>query len=570
MPFQNPGTAVKDLQGLKRQEQAKPTPEKQMKTDSPAPELSRERGLGSALRWISALMLISGLLLCAGSLPLESSLRRLSSLIDDAGPWGPILYGLTYAIATVAMVPGSILTFFAGVSFGLGVGTLTVSIASTAGAALSFLAARRLARNRVSRLLEQRPYLTAIDKALEQGGWKTVALMRLSPAIPFNLQNYLWGLTPVRFLTYTLASWIAMLPGTFLYVYLGYISREAAGAATGEEPLQAARWILQGAGLLATVVATIYVTRLARGQLASLGKFDRPSTPARGIDLKTILLTAAGALILVCGLLSRFQPNLLREAVVDLLGPPRAELTESYSANRGESVVDHSLLDSVLRTHVDPEGWVDYPALAANSGDLDRYIESLGGQELDRLGRDERLALLINAYNAFTLRLVLDHHGRIDSILDIPEAIRWEDPRWKIGGESLSLDEIEHDQIRNHFREARIHFALVCAAAGCPPLRQEAYTGAKLEAQLEEQARLVHSKETWLRFDHQEGLLELSPIYEWYYTDFEAISGSVQAHAARYHAALHQAAGNGRAITVRYLDYPWHWELNGKAKKRPR
>ena len=541
-----------------------------MKTDSPAPELSRERGLGSALRWISALMLISGLLLCAGSLPLESSLRRLSSLIDDAGPWGPILYGLTYAIATVAMVPGSILTFFAGVSFGLGVGTLTVSIASTAGAALSFLAARRLARNRVSRLLEQRPYLTAIDKALEQGGWKTVALMRLSPAIPFNLQNYLWGLTPVRFLTYTLASWIAMLPGTFLYVYLGYISREAAGAATGEEPLQAARWILQGAGLLATVVATIYVTRLARGQLASLGKFDRPSTPARGIDLKTILLAAAGALILVCGLLSRFQPNLLREAVVDLLGPPRAELTESYSANRGESVVDHSLLDSVLRTHVDPEGWVDYPALAANSGDLDRYIESLGGQELDRLGRDERLALLINAYNAFTLRLVLDHHGRIDSILDIPEAIRWEDPRWKIGGESLSLDEIEHDQIRNHFREARIHFALVCAAAGCPPLRQEAYTGAKLEAQLEEQARLVHSKETWLRFDHQEGLLELSPIYEWYYTDFEAISGSVQAHAARYHAALHQAAGNGRAITVRYLDYPLHWELNGKAKKRPR
>lgn len=544
-----------------------------MKTDSPVPELSRERGLkglGSALRWISALMLISGLLLCAGALPLESSLRRLSSFIDGAGPWGPILYGVTYSIATVAMVPGSILTFFAGVSFGLGVGTLTVSIASTAGAALSFLAARRLARKRISRLLEQRPYLTAIDKALEQGGWKTVALMRLSPAIPFNLQNYLWGLTPVRFLTYTLSSWIAMLPGTFLYVYLGYISREAAGAATGEEPLQAARWILQGAGLLATVVATIYVTRLARGQLASLDKFDRPSPPARGIDLRTILLAAAGALLLACGLLSRLQPSLLREALVDLLGPPRAELTESYSANRGESVVDHSLLDSVLRTHVDPEGWVDYPALAANSEELDRYIESLGSQDLDHLGRDERLALLINAYNAFTLRLVLDHHGRIDSILDIPAEIRWENPRWKIGGKSLSLDEIEHDQIRNHFRETRIHFALVCAAAGCPPLRPEAYTGAKLEGQLEEQTRLVHSKETWLRFDHREGLLELSPIYEWYYSDFEKISGSVQAHASRYHAALQQATRSGRDIRVRYLDYPWHWELNGRAEKRPR
>ena len=78
-----------------------------MKTDSPVPELSRERGLkglGSALRWISALMLISGLLLCAGALPLESSLKRLSSFIDGAGPWGPILYGVTYSIATVATI----------------------------------------------------------------------------------------------------------------------------------------------------------------------------------------------------------------------------------------------------------------------------------------------------------------------------------------------------------------------------------------------------------------------------------------------------------------------------------
>ncbi|MCH2580324.1 MAG: hypothetical protein MK133_03895, partial [Planctomycetes bacterium] len=104
-----------------------------MKPDSPVPELSRERGLkglGSALRWISALMLISGLLLCAGALPLESSLRRLSSFIDGAGPWGPILYGVIYSIAPVALVPGSLLTVFAGGSFGLGIGTRTVSLAS--------------------------------------------------------------------------------------------------------------------------------------------------------------------------------------------------------------------------------------------------------------------------------------------------------------------------------------------------------------------------------------------------------------------------------------------------------
>ena len=527
--------------------------------------------LGTTLRWLSALLLIAGFLLCASALPLETWLRRLSSLIEAAGAWGPIIYGLAYSIATVLMVPGSILTFFAGVSFGLGIGTVTVSIGSTVGAALSFFLARRLARRKISSLLENHRYLAAIDKALEQGSWKTVALMRLSPAIPFNLQNYLWGITPVRFLTYVLSSWVAMLPGTFLYVYLGYVSREAAGAAAGEEPLEVAQWILRGAGLLATVIATIYITRLARAQLASLDELEKPvQRVGRGVDLKTILFALAGLLLFSCGLLARFQPNTARQVLIDLFGPPRASLVESFQATEAGPVVDHSLLDQVLKTHVDAEGWVDYPSLAANPEKLDLYITSLGSEKLDSLGRNERLALLINAYNAFTLRLVLEYHGRIESILDIPEQKRWEDPRWSLGGKKLSLDEIEHDRIRNHFREARIHFALVCAAAGCPPLRREAYTGAALERQLQEQARLVHSKSTWLRFDPAKGLLELSPIYEWYYSDFETIAGSALAHASRYHEALEQALKAGDEIRVQYLDLPWHWELNSKAGKRPR
>jgi len=546
-----------------------------MKTDIQAsetpPRQGRFKNPGAVIRWISALMLVAGLLLGASALPLESSIRRLSTLMETAGAWGPSLYALIYAIATVLMIPGSILTFFAGVSLGLGVGTITVSVGSTVGAALAFLLARRLARHRIRKLLEHHPYLAAIDKALEEGGWKTIALMRLSPAIPFNLQNYLWGLTPVRFLAYALSSWIAMLPGTFLYVYLGYISREAAEAATAGEPLETAKWIFQVAGLFATIIATIYIARLARRQLATMTDLDRPEPPLKkGLNARTILLALAGPVILAGGLIVRFEPTILRQAMVDLFGPPRAELNENYSEKTGVSIVDHSLLDSVLKTYVDPEGWVDYPALAKNPGDLDKYIDQLARLSLDELGRDERLALLINAYNAFTLRLILDHHGDIESILDIPEKERWQDRRWKVGGGKWSLDDIEHDQIRNNFRESRIHFALVCAAAGCPPLRPQAYTGEKLERQLEDQARIVHSKETWLRFDPREKTLDLTPIYEWYYSDFEEIAGTVLAHSARYRDDLQRAIEDGATIQVRYLDHPWHWELNSKAKKRPR
>ena len=245
-----------------------------MKTDLPPSESPPGQGLerlGTVVRWSFGLLLAAGLLLAGSFLPLESTLGRLAVFIEEAGAWGPIIYALCYAIATVLMIPGSVLTIFAGASFGLLWGTITVSIGSTAGAALAFLIARLLARRRISKMLEHRPWLGAIDKALDEGGWKTVALMRLSPAIPFNLQNYLWGLTPVGFWTCVLSSWLAMLPGTFLYVYLGDTSREAVGAAVADEPLETTRWIVRAVGLLAPLAVTIYITRLARRQLDELG-----------------------------------------------------------------------------------------------------------------------------------------------------------------------------------------------------------------------------------------------------------------------------------------------------------
>ncbi len=234
-----------------------------MKTVLPHAELPEKQtpgGFRNLSGWVLLLVVAVGLAIAGSTLPLQEPLEQMDDFIAGMGPWAPAIYILAYIAATLLMIPGSLLTPIAGFSFGLVKGTIIVSIGSTAGAALAFLLARYLARRRISRILERHRYLAAIDKALEQGSWKTVALMRLSPAIPFNLQNYLWGLTPVRFSTCVLASWISMLPGTFLYVYLGFIPRKA----TGMDPLE---WILLGGGLVATLVAIIYITRLARRTL---------------------------------------------------------------------------------------------------------------------------------------------------------------------------------------------------------------------------------------------------------------------------------------------------------------
>jgi uncharacterized membrane protein YdjX (TVP38/TMEM64 family) len=132
------------------------------------------------------------------ALPLERAMQALSGWLAGLGWWGPLLYGVLYVGATVLLIPGAVITIAAGALFGLWRGTLLVSLASTTGAALAFLLARSLARERVARLAQHRPMFHAMDQAIGEGGWKVVALLRLSPVIPFNVQNYLYGLTPIR------------------------------------------------------------------------------------------------------------------------------------------------------------------------------------------------------------------------------------------------------------------------------------------------------------------------------------------------------------------------------------
>jgi len=187
---------------------------------------------------------------------------RFAAWVEGLGAVGPLVFILGYAVATVAFIPGSVLTLAAGAIFGVVKGTLLTLAGATLGACAAFLVARYLARSAIERRIANNPRFVAIDRAVGREGFKIVALLRLSPIFPFNLLNYALGLTRVRFLDYFAAS-AAMLPGTLLYVYYGAAAGSLASAVGGRTEKGTGDWIVLGLGLLATVAVTTYVTRLA-------------------------------------------------------------------------------------------------------------------------------------------------------------------------------------------------------------------------------------------------------------------------------------------------------------------
>jgi uncharacterized membrane protein YdjX (TVP38/TMEM64 family) len=198
----------------------------------------------------------------------RSALERFEGWAHDAGGWGVAAFALMYVAATVAFLPGWILTVGAGLIYGLAAGTVLVSLSSTAGAALAFILARGLMRGAIESRVAARPTFASIDRAIGQSGWKIVLLLRLSPIFPFNLLNYALGLTRIPLAHYVLASWIGMLPGTLLYVYLGSLGNYFA-ASREKTPLETA--FLVG-GLAATAAVTVLIARIARRALsASVG-----------------------------------------------------------------------------------------------------------------------------------------------------------------------------------------------------------------------------------------------------------------------------------------------------------
>jgi uncharacterized membrane protein YdjX (TVP38/TMEM64 family) len=200
----------------------------------------------------------------------RDTIVRLLEWVQGAGPWGAVLFGLAYIPAAVLFVPASVLTLGAGFVFGVAKGTVIVSLGSTAGAAAAFIVARTVGHDWVAGRMAGHPALDAVGRAVESEAFKVVLLTRLSPLFPFNLLNYAFGLSSVPFKTYVLASWVGMLPGTLMYIYLGAAAQSVAALLSGElrrTPGQQAMFL---AGLIATVAVTTIVTRTARQVLRTI------------------------------------------------------------------------------------------------------------------------------------------------------------------------------------------------------------------------------------------------------------------------------------------------------------
>jgi len=224
------------------------------------------RRLAAASLILPGIVAAAALLYARGPSParaLEGAADRLASL----GPWGPIAYGAACTLALILMVPATPLTIVAGAAFGPVVGAITATVALNAGSALSFLASRYLARDAIAARLRRHPRAGPIRRMAAADGWKLVVLLRLSPLVPFGLQNYAHGLTAISFRGFALAGGLGMLPATVLYATLGDMGRSGLatpGPGRSKTPLE---WAVLVVGVAATAAVLAQASRMARRSL---------------------------------------------------------------------------------------------------------------------------------------------------------------------------------------------------------------------------------------------------------------------------------------------------------------
>lgn len=234
----------------------------------------------------------------------------------------------------------------------------------------------------------------------------------------------------------------------------------------------------------------------------------------------------------------------------------------------------HTAFDRVLKQQV-ADGGVNYTALKATPQPLTVYLDTLAAvteAEFKAWPEKERLAFLINLYNAATLKLIVDHYP-VASIKKIGGFFNfgglgdgpWAQKVVRLFGQVTTLDHVEHEIIRKEYGEARVHFALVCAARGCPPLRAEAWTGDKLEVQLAEQGRIFLGQAEKNRVEAAKRTLHLSPIFKWFAGDFEAAAGSVEKFVTPFLPETARTALAAGGFKISYTDYDW--SLNDAAQK---
>jgi hypothetical protein len=224
----------------------------------------------------------------------------------------------------------------------------------------------------------------------------------------------------------------------------------------------------------------------------------------------------------------------------------------------------HSAWDEWLREHVtvkDTASTVDYKKGKASYARLKGYLD--GAATVKKAGYESwspnrRLAFLVNAYNALTVRLILESYP-VKSIKDLGSLFKspWKKQFFTLLGEETSLDGLEHGWIRKQFPDPRLHMALVCASAGCPMLRDEAWLAEKLEGQLEDSVKRFLSDPARNRYDAAENRFTVSKLFDWYESDFKAQAGSVQAFLAKYMGKTAQERTKMKEAKLSYTDYDW-------------
>lgn len=229
---------------------------------------------------------------------------------------------------------------------------------------------------------------------------------------------------------------------------------------------------------------------------------------------------------------------------------------------------EHKPWTKVLAKHLDEQGLVDYSGIKGDNSALSQYLdqlESISYEQYSSWSDSERKAFLINAYNAFTFKLIVDHYP-VKSIRDIGSIFKspWQKKFFSLlEGRIKTLDQIEHDELRKKFEDYRIHAAVNCASKSCPPLRAQAFTASNFDTELDDQMKLWLADSQRNKFERGSRKIKLSMIFKWYRSDFEAWGGGVE-QVLRHHAPpeARELLANNAKITF----LPYDWSLNDAAR----
>ena len=252
-------------------------------SQQPQNELQNSNPNGKRKAIIASVLLVV-LLIGSKLLPLGQWLSNFSVWIQGQGWKGWIYYILVYGIGTALFFPGSLLTIMAGAAFGIVRGSILALLGALIGAAFAFACGRYFFRKRVEQMTAQKPGFENLDDAIAEHGWKIVFLLRLSPLFPFNALNYALGLTKVSFRDYMSASALGMVPGTFLYVYLGHLGKASFSAKQHSRSPQ--EYVLLVAGLIATIALSVYLGKIAKKALGKTGVTKPLLNPAKPESLE--------------------------------------------------------------------------------------------------------------------------------------------------------------------------------------------------------------------------------------------------------------------------------------------